>query len=428
MNSIVRLGLCVVIALLVLTILPVAGAQGNDNSSKPSISADGRYVTFDSDATNLVAGDTNGMTDIFVRDRNSGTTTLVSKNSAGVEGNLVSDVPSISADGRYVAFESAATNLVSGDVNGHDDIFVRDRQTGTTTRVSKSSAGVEGDGVSYNPSISADGRYVAFESDATNLVSGDTNAVSDIFVRDRQTGTTTRVSRDSAGVQGDLGSHWASISADGRYVTFMSDANNLVSGDTNGVQDIFVRDRQTGTTTRISRSSAGVEGDDNSWKPSISADGWYVTFDSDATNLVAGDTNAVSDVFVRDRSTGTTYLVSRDSVGVEGNDNSMAPSISSDGRYVAFESIATSLVAGDTNAVSDVFVRGRETGTTTRVSRDSAGVEGNAESQYNSISSDGRYVAFMSDATNLVTGDTNGYKDIFVRDRQTGTTTLVSKS
>jgi hypothetical protein len=404
------------------------GVEGNGDSGNPEISADGRYVTFESAANNLVTGDTNSVTDVFVRDRTTGTTTRVSRDSAGVQGNGLSLDPSISDDGRFVAFGSAATNLVSGDTNGERDVFVRDRQTGTTTKVSKSSAGVAGDALSGTPSISADGRYVVFESTATNLVSGDTNAKFDVFVRDRQTGTTTRVSKSSAGAEGNDISEYPTISADGRYVTFESDATNLVSGDTNGAVDVFVRDRQAGTTTRVSKSNAGVEGDDASLNPAISSDGRYVAFHSIATNLVSGDTNGNSDIFVRDRQTGTTTRVSRDSAGVEGNDDSYTPSISADGRYVTFESDATNLVSGDTNAMYDIFVRDRQTGTTTLVARDSAGVVGNGPSEYPTISSDGRYVAFHSIATNLVSGDTNAMYDIFVRDRQTGTTTLVSKS
>jgi Tol biopolymer transport system component len=423
MNSIVRFGLCILITLLLVT-----GAQGGGLSYSPFISADGRYVTFDSDAAGLVAGDTNGATDIFVRDRQTGTTTLASKSSAGVQGDGGSYNPSVSSDGRYVAFSSAATNLVAGDTNGKWDVFVRDRQTGTTWLVSKSSAGVEGNEYSQNPFISADGRYVTFESAATNLVAGDTNGKTDIFVRDRQTGTTTLVSRDSAGVEGDGVSEYPVISPDGRYVAFSSAATNLVAGDTNGKYDIFVRDRQTGTTTRVSRDSAGVEGNDGSYESCISDDGRYVAFNSGATNLVAGDTNAVSDIFVRDRQTGTTTRVSKSSSGVETDQYSYNPSISADGRYVAFESYATSLVAGDTNGNYDIFVRDRQAGTTSLVSKSSAGVQGNDMSQSPSISGDGRYVTFDSAADNLVAGDINGIEDIFVRDRQTGTTWLVSKA
>jgi Tol biopolymer transport system component len=429
MNSIIRLGLWSMVALLLLVVLPAAGTLADDESNNPAISADGRYVAYDSLATNLVAGDTNAVSDIFVRDRQTGTTTLASKDSAGVEGTDQSFNPSISGDGRYVAFYSDAANLVTGDSNGRGDIFVRDRQTGTTTLVSRNSGGNEGSGGdSDNPSISADGRYVAFDSYATNLVSGDTNGKYDIFVRDRQTGTTYLISKDSAGVPGDDGSSAPSMSSDGRYVAFDSYATTLVPGDTNGKKDIFVRDRQTGTTYLVSKSSAGVEGDDSSESPTISSDGRYVTFESAATNLVAGDTNAKTDIFVRDRQTGSTYLVSRSSAGEQGNDASYHASISADGRYVAFWSPATNLVSGDTNGMYDIFVRDRQTGTTTLVSKDSSGVLGNIASFDPSISGDGRYVAFISVATNLVPGDTNGVKDIFVRDRQTGTTTLVSKS
>jgi Tol biopolymer transport system component len=428
MKKIIRLWFGVMVALLLLTVLPAAGTQGNDNSINPSLSADGRYVAFESDATNLVAGDTSGMRDIFVRDRTTGTTTLVSKDSAGVEGNGYSFNPAISADGRYVTYESVATSLVSGDTNSAQDIFVRDRQTGTTTLVSKSSAGVAGIFGSYAPSISSDGRYVVFQSHSTNLVTGDTNSAQDIFVRDRQTGTTSRVSKNSAGSEGNANSYDPSISADGRYVLFSSLATNLVSGDLNGKADIFVRDRQTGTTMLLSRDSAGVEGNGDSFAATISEDGRYVAFYSEAANLVSGDTNGAGDIFVRDRQTGTTTLVSKNSAGVEGTGYSDYPLISEDGRYVTFGSDATNLVAGDTNAKTDIFVRDRQTGTTTLVSKDSSGVEGDGNSVNPSISSDGRFVAYFSYATSLVTGDTNGKPDIFVRDRQTGTTTLVSKS
>jgi Tol biopolymer transport system component len=416
------------VTLLLLFVLPAAGTQGDADSEYPSISADNRYVAFESVATNLVAGDTNGYSDIFVQDRQTGTTTRVSKSSAGVQGDYESYAAFISADGRYVVFESEATNLVAGDTNNHRDIFVRDRQTGTTWLVSKSSAGVQGDANSYDPSISSDGRYVVFHSYATNLVAGDTNTKPDVFVRDRQTGTTWLVSKSSAGVQGDGNSYIASISADGRYVAFVSEATTLVAGDTNAKADVFVRDRQTGTTTRVSRSSAGAEADDTSSYSSISEDGRYVAFSSRATSLVAGDTGGNQDVFVRDRQTGTTYLVSRSSAGVQGSADSYYPSLSADGRYVTFDTYASNLVSGDTNAKRDVFVRDRSAGTTYRMSRSSAGAEGDDESLWSSVSEDGRYVTFGSVATTLVSGDTNAKSDVFLRDRQTGTTTLVSKS
>ncbi len=392
------------------------GDSYSGDTSLSSISGDGRYVAFDSYASNLVAGDTNGYNDVFVHDRQTGLTTRVSVDSAGNEGDAASYSPSISADGRYVAFYSYAANLAAGDNNSSYDVFVHDRQTGQTTRVSVDSAGNEGNASSYNATISADGRYVAFESWASNLVAGDNGDILDVFVHDRQTGQTTRVSVDSAGNQGDGHSFWPSLSADGRYVAFSSYATNLVAGDNNGtLGDVFVHDRQTGQTTRVSVDSAGTQADGESAFPSISADGRYVAFYSYAGNLVAGDNNGVSDVFVHDRQTGQTTRVSVDSAGNEGNGSSYDPSISADGRYVAFDSDATNLVAGDTNGFQENFLHDRQTGQTIRLSVDSAGNEVNAGSWYPSISADGRYVVFPSYASNLVPGDTNGMADVFVR-------------
>ncbi len=400
-------------------------ADGDSYIYFPSISADGRYVAFESDASNLVAGDTNNGRDIFVRDRQTNQTTRVSVDSSGTEADGGSYANFISADGRYVAFHSSATNLVSGDTNGLSDVFVHDRQTSQTTRVSVDSSGVQGGSDAYNPSISTDGRYVTFESEATNLVSGDTNGLNDIFVRDRQTNQTIRVSVDSSGIQGDNNSHSASISADGHYVVFYSYASNLVSGDTNSSSDIFVRDLQTNQTSRVSVNSSGVEGDSDSFAPSISADGRYVAFHSFASNLVSGDTNNTYDIFVRDRQTGQTSRVSIDSSGVEGNSNSYNPSISADGRYVAFASESTNLVSGvDSNLKQDIFIHDRQTGDATRISVDSSGTEGNNTSYNPSISADGIYVAFSSSATNLVSGDSNGVLDIFVHENDVPTATF----
>jgi Tol biopolymer transport system component len=393
------------------------GAQGNRVSYASSISADGRYVVFASHANNLVPGDTNGAADIFVHDRQTGQTSRVSVASNGTQGNSKSYGPSISADGRYVAFHSDASNLVPGDTNGTRDVFVHDRQTGQTSRVSVASSGTQGNGTSYSRSLSADGRYVVFYSHANNLVPGDTNGRTDVFVHDRQMGQTSRVSVASDGAQGNDWSYDPFISADGRYVVFASYASNLVPGDTNGTHDIFVHDRQTGQTSRVSVASNGAQGNDWSQSPSISADGRYVAFYSDASNLVPGDTNGVKDVFVHDRQTAQTTRISITSNGTQGNGESDRSSISADGRYVAFQSWAQNLVPGDTNVKYDIFVHDRQTGLTSRVSVASNGAQGNGESGYPSISADGRYVAFHSDASNLVPGDINGVLDVFVHDR-----------
>jgi Tol biopolymer transport system component len=395
-----------------------AGAQGDDYSESPSISADGRFVAFQSDATSLVPGDTNGYADIFVHDRSTGETARVSVSSAGEQGNGGSYEPSISADGRYVAFRSAASDLVPGDTNHHNDVFVHDRLTGETTRVSVTSAGGQGNGSSYDPSISADGEFVAFQSYASNLVPADTNGYADVFVHDRQTGETTRVSVSSSGNEGNDASNSPSISADGWFVASESQASDLVPGDTNGVQDVFVHDRSTGETTRVSVSSAGEQGNGSSYDPSMSAGGEFVAFRSAASDLVPVDTNNVDDIFVHDRSTGETTLVSVSSSGEQGTGVSYDPCVNADGGCVAFRSAASNLVPDDTNARHDIFVHNRLTGKTTRVSVSSAGEQGNGHSDDPSISADGRFVAFHSGATNLVADDTNAADDVFVHERE----------
>ncbi len=273
-------------------------------------------------------------------------TLVVSRHTDNTRGDDRSATGEISGDGRYVAFESSSTNLVDGDTNNREDIFVHDLATGETELVSVHSAGIQGDDHSAAPAISDDGRYVAFHSFASNLVSGDTNGVQDVFVHDRMTRRTFLVSRHSVGTYGNNHSFRPSISGGGRFVAFDSLADNLVSGDTNGVQDVFVHDRladTTGRTTVVSRHSLGTRGNDNSSAPALSADGRYVAFESLADNLVSGDSNGFEDVFVHDRlasTTGRTTVVSRHSLGTRGNDSSSTPDISGDGRYVAFESNA----------------------------------------------------------------------------------------
>jgi Tol biopolymer transport system component len=399
------------------------GAEENGFVLQCSISADGRFVAFMSDATNLVPLDTNDSYDAFVRDRLKGTTERVSVATGGGQGNGWSGEASISADGRYVAFQSTASNLVDGDTNGTSDIFVRDRVNRTTDRVSVATGGVQANDYSgeYPPSISAGGRYVAFVSVASNLVPGDTNGYQDVFVRDRASGTTERVSVDSMGGEADGPSGTISISADGRYVAFRSDATNLIPVDTNWYRDVFVHDRTTGTTERVSVGTGGVEAMDTSGFPSISADGRYVAFLSPANNLVAGGGNGRIHVFVRDRQAGTTERVSISSGGAQANNDSYGPAISPGGRYVGFSNPASNLVLGDTNDFFDVFVHDRASGTTERVSVASDGTQANGASFFMpAISDDGHFVAFRSNATNLVPGDTNGSDDVFVRDRVGG--------
>jgi len=395
--------------------------QGNGDSTfslwpSAAISADGRYVAFESLASNLIAGDPSGP-GVFVRDRQLGTIERVSVSSGGAAGNGESYTPSISADGRFVAFGSTSSNLVSGDSNGWPDTFVRDRQSGTTERVSVDSSEVQADYTSgyATPAISADGRFVAFQSEASNLVSGDTNGAQDIFVRDRQLGTTERVSVDSGGTEGNSFSYVPAISSDGRFVAFASSSSNFAAGDTNGVNDVFVRDRLNGTTELVSVDLGGVPGNSDSITPAISGDGRYVAFESFASNLVGGDTNQTGDIFVRDRLNGSTRRVSLDTSGVEAWAECSHPSITADGRYVAFETLSN-IFSGDLSRV-DVYVYDRLSSTPERISLDSAGAPGDQDCNHAAISADGRCVAFQSRSTNLVGGDTNAASDIFVRER-----------
>jgi Tol biopolymer transport system component len=378
------------------------GAQANGESSGSAISRDGRYAAFRSSATNLVPGDTNKADDVFVRDRRTGRTTRVSVTGTGAQARGGSSEPSISADGRYVAFMSAARNLPCGRPARPRGIFVHDRRTGTTTCVSVSSTGA-GPGPndhSGQPSISAGGRYVTFYSDAANLVPGDTNHVSDVFVHDRLTRKTTRA--DLSDHDAQLGSDtWQpSISGDGRYVAFESEAGNATPDDRNGISDVFVRDRVAHTTTRVSVWPGGLEGNDWSGRPSISADGRYVAFYTAATNVVPGDTT-VGRAFVWDRVTGTP----RD-LGPATAD----ATLSADGRYVAFTSSGPDLVPARSRGV---FVRDLHSG------RDSAvyGVPRTVSGWYTEprISTDGRHVAFAS-AVRFTAGDTNRAVDAFVHD------------
>ncbi len=374
-----------------------------DEFTFPSISADGRYVAFSSRASDLVAGDTNGLFDIFVKDLQTGAIVRASTNASGGQSTLGSSFsPSITADGRFVLFQSTASDLVAGDT-GNSDVFVKDLQTGAISRLSNDSTATW-----FGARFSADGRYVMFTSAAGNLVSGDSNGVEDSFILNLQTGAITRESTDASGLQGNAASYGPSISADGRNVTFASDASNLVADDTNGVVDIFVKDRETGDIVRVSTDSSGGQADGSSSSHSMSADGRYVAFASTATNLVPGDFNGTSDIFVKDLETGELTRVSTNALGWQAYGDSLNPSISADGRYVTFESWSARLVDGDTGEFKDVFLKDLHTGAITRLSTNASGDEGNNSSYGPEISADGKYVTFSSLASNLVPGDTNG--------------------
>lgn len=426
----------------------------NGSSAGSAFSADGRFMVFVSSASDLLSSDTSGQ-NVYVRDLLNGTTTLVSINHAGDGGaNGQCFSPVISADGRFVAFESTANNLVATDTNGQyghngqlSDIFVRDLRAGVTTLVSVNRDGTDtGEDASSLPAITPDGSAVAFRSSAKNLVTnpatpciGFPSYVENVYVRYLPNGPTHLVSASTAGNHGcgESGGYLPpSISADGRYVAFTSTAFDLTPNDTNGygMEDVFVRDLQTGTTTLV---SVNLAGDTGSWLLNnrseyalMSADGRFVAFTSYAPDLVINDSNGrTRDVFVRDMVAQVTSLVSvTASDDGSGNGFSLTQAITPDGRFVAFYSHATDLVSiDDVNGHQDVFVRDLQNGTTTAASVSEAETTtGNGSSFVGGISADGRFVTFQSDASDLVANDGNGSYDVFVRDLQAGTTALVS--
>ena len=399
--------------------------QGNGASDdyRPAISDDGRYVVFASRATNLVAGDTNGRYDVFVRDLATHVTSRISITSTGGQSNGDSFKPSITPDGSEIVFYSTATNLVPGDTNGEFDCFLWRRSApNTIRRVSVSSSGQQGTGGSvgsHDPTISADGNWVAWESEATNLVPNDTNQSQDAFLRNLTTGVTTRENLGPGGIQalgGTVGTHDPHMSSDGRWMVFYSDQTNLVLNDTNHHRDEFLRDTVNGVTRRISLTPSGGQSNGESYEPWISDDGRYVTFASGASNLVSGDSNGKGDIFLADVSLSPPKITraSVSSSEAQGNGSSNVPAVAPDGHYVCFLSFASNLVSGDTNAHADMFVRDIVAGVTRVASVSSSGHLANGDSSGCAVgSAGGTYVAFKSVATNLVPGDTNGVADVF---------------
>ncbi len=395
-----------------------AGVESSKGGWTPTMSADGRYIAFDSNSSNLAPGDTNDTWDVYIRDTQTGTTTRVSTDSSGTEGNNASWWASISPDGRYVTFASYASNLVAGDDNDESDVFLKDTQTGTVTRISEDAVGNDANGDSWISSISADNRYVVFYSKASNLVANDTNARYDVFLKDTTTGSVQMVSTDSANNPGNNSSfidYPSVVSSDGRYVTFYSKSNNLVANDTNEKYDVFLKDMQTGLTSIISTDTGGNLGNSGSYTPTMSDDGRYISFDSYASNLVVGDSNGAYDVFVRDTQAGTTQLVSTDTSNNKGNNDSFWSTISGNGQHIIFESSATNLTA-DGNSSYNVFVKDLQAGGISMVSTDYSGNFGNHWMATQAvISADGKVFAFDSYAKNLVENDTNLWPDVFVR-------------
>jgi hypothetical protein len=403
-----------------------SGQEANSSSAPASMTPDGRYVLFGSDADNLVIWDINGSYDVFVRDTQNNTTSRVSIDDSGNEANATSYPTAITPDGRYVLFGSYADNLVVWDTNGSYDVFVRDTQNNTTNRVSLDYNWSEIAGESYPTAITPDGKYVLFGSDVGNIVSWDKNGQPDVFIRDTENSTTTIISIDENWVFSNGPSTPVGISDNGAYILFTSSADNLVSNDTNGTDDIFVREIANNIIMRVNVNNANDEANNFSYSPTMTPDGRYVLFASSASNLVADDNNWYDDIFVRDLHHAETTRINVANNGNEAYDISVVNAITPDGRYVLFTSRASNLVADDNNWHNDIFVRDRDNSATSRVNLDSGSNEADNSSYARAISSDGRYVLFQSAADNLVPWDTNGIEDIFIRDTHNETTSRVS--
>ena len=400
------------------------GSQADGPSQNPFLSSTGRVLALDTSATNVFEGDANGaVRDVVKIDLSTGGRRLISASPAEGGANGPSTAPVTSADGNRVVFVSEASNLVADDTNGVADLFVRDGG-GDLVRVSLGADGVEANGPSYQPDLSENGRILTFTSDASNLDVDDTNNAPDVFVRDLDVGVTKRVSIGPEG-QGNARSSQPAISADGKVIAFESGASNLVPEDTNGIADVFVIDLTRAELERVSISSNNRQQEKAvippfTQVPDISGDGRYVVFDSDSTRLVPNDTNGRTDVFMHDRTDSTTELISASTANVQGNNDSFAPRIVPDGEFVAFQSLATNLTPGDDGPREDIFVRD--------VKRDATSVvnvpnDGSARApelvpqllQRPVLSNDGRVAAFASTSPNLVAGDDNGVSDVFIR-------------
>lgn len=430
-----RLGLLAACALMTLLSAPAAhaqiermsladdGSQANSDSYEAVISDDGLVVAFRSSASNLVAGHSNDWSDIFLRDLNSSSTELVSLQPNGDPlDNGLNHRPDISDDGQLVVFsarypstDGTSISVLFDRSQGTRRFLLEDFQSGFVLRPDQGR---------LNPAMSGNGQFVAFDSLSTlqrlldagaQPIDDDDNATFDVFVHNVATEPAPpieRLSRDADGDEGRGDSIEPSISDSGRWVAFHSYADDLIADDSNGHEDVFVKDRDTPAIELISINTSGFPGNDDSVQAALSGNGQVVAFRSKASDLVAGDNNDRWDIFVRDRSAGTTQRVSVSNTAIEGNNNSTDPDLSDDGRFVVFASLASNLVSDDSNNRADIFVHDRVSGDTEIVSRPPSG-ESNGTSHKPSISGDGQWIVFESDATNLVANDSNGARDIF---------------
>lgn len=396
------------------------GVEANAGSDQPAVSDDGQVIAFRSNASNLVAGDTNDWSDVFVRDLSGGTTAIVSLQPDGSETPDFSSRPSISDDGRFVAFEGKSA------VNNQIQAALADLQNGTVEHLlprEVNNGPQPANQAQVELEISGNGQFIGLRSrgtfsnvwpDSIRPPADDQNGAFDVFVYDHITEPTPvleRISRDSAGTGSDADSRWPALSDDGRLVAFMS-YSEILTSDGNNRPDIFVKDRQTGVLERVSTPDGVIVANGASFNPAVSADADVIAFRSEASNLVPGDSNGRWDIFVRVRSSATTERISVASDGSQADHNSLEASVSDDGRYVAFRSMASNLAAGDTNGRDDIFVHDRVDDLTARVGQP-AGGESNGHSANPKISGDGAWIVFVSEASNLVPGDDNASRDVF---------------
>lgn len=400
---------------------PVSVNTGGELANQQSqylsrISSDGRFVVFASQGDNLVSSDSNGASDVFLRDALDTTTERVSVASDGSEANGASYVTGISGDGRYIVFYSAADNLVPGDTNGSLDVFLHDAHAETTQRVSVGAGGTQANGDSTTAVVSDDGRYVAFESTATNLVAGETNAGTQVYVRDLAAEVTTRASVNNSGSPGNSGSYVCDITPDGRYVGFHSFSSNLVAATIPGsaAGNVFLHDLLTSETVLVSADASGNPSVEGSLGCAISADGQEVAFES-IDVFFPGDPRLVQDIYVKDMSSGALEKVS---VGADGNPplrSSYYPAISLDGRYVAFQSRASNLTEAGAAGGVHIYVRDRHRGQTSQLSKDARGAPNTDATSLPDLSGNGRYVSFLTDSNTMFPDDDNGVNDVVVR-------------
>ncbi|TAE80801.1 MAG: hypothetical protein EAZ74_05990 [Alphaproteobacteria bacterium] len=388
--------------------------EGNESSHNPSFSPDGTKIVFHSSATNFIENDANGWRDVFVKDSVTGEITSISTNSTGEQGNLWSYDGRFSPDGTKIVFHSGANNLIENDINAWNAIFIKDLLTNEVMRVDVSALGEPLDGSSYNARFSPDGTKIIFESSASNLVEGDTNGWDDLFIKDLLTNELTRVSVNALGEEGNGWFYNGSFSPDGTKIIFESWADNLIAEDSNGEEDIFMKDLLTGEITRLSTNFFGEEGTLRSHNPQFSPDGTQVLFTSWADNLVENDTNNLPDIFVKDIISGEVLRVNTNAMGEQLDGWSFGTAnFSPDGTQVVFESLSSTLVEDDTNGWYDIFVKDLRTGEVSIVSRTPTDEQANGWSRNPSFSPDGMSIVFESQANNLVENDSNEHWDIF---------------